>query len=119
MFTRARNFMLVIRCANLAIASFFFLIAILPPNWGRGPWSGPPIEFHVTVRSVLLDTLAYAWFISAILWFVRSSFEWLCCLVSFLAFIVICAVIVVGFMNPMPQVTAANAGRPSQFRIRG
>jgi hypothetical protein len=103
MFTRARNLMLVIRCANLAIASFFFLIAILPPNWGRGAWSGPPIEFHVTVRSVLLDTLAYAWFISAVFWFIRSSFEWLCCLVSFFAFIVVCAVILVGFMNPMPN----------------
>jgi len=73
MFTRDRNLMLVIRCANLAIASFFFLIAILPPNWGRGPWSAPPMEFHVTVRSVLLDTLAYAWFVSAIFWFIAAA----------------------------------------------
>ena len=99
MFTRARNLMLVIRCANLAIAIFFFLIAILPPNWGRGPWSGPPIEFHVSVRSVLLDTLAYAWFVSAIFWFIRSSFEWLCCFVSVFAFIISCAVIVIGVLR--------------------
>ena len=98
-FTRDRNWRLVIRCANLAIASFFLLIAILPPNWGRGPWSGPPIEFQVTIRSVLLNTLAYAWFASAVFWFIRSSFEWLCCFVSVLAFAISCAVIVIGFFR--------------------
>lgn len=69
MFTRDRNLMFALRCAYLAVAIFFFLVAVLPPNWGRGPWSGPPIEFHISVRSVLLDTLAYAWFAAAIGWF--------------------------------------------------
>jgi len=103
MFTRSRNFMLAIRCANFVVASFVVLCFIIPDDWGRGAWSGPPIHVQFTVRLALLTTLAYAWFISAIFWFIRSSFEWLCSLVSFFAFIVFCAVILIGFMNPMPN----------------
>jgi hypothetical protein len=48
---------------------------MLPENWGRGGRAGPPIHFQFTVRSALLATLAHAWFISAIFWFIRSRFE--------------------------------------------
>jgi len=113
MFTRSRNLMLAIRCANFVFASFVVLCFIIPDNWGRGAWAEPPIHVQFTVRLALLTTLAYAWFISAIFWFIRSSFEWLCCLVSVFAFIVFFAVVLFGFMNSMPkspEPTAVGAG---------
>ena len=103
MFTRSRNLMLAIRCANFVFASFVVLCFIIPENWGRGAWAGPRVHVQFTVRLAFLTTLAYAWFISAIFWFIRSSFEWLCCLVCVFAFIVFFAVALFGFMNSMPD----------------
>ena len=97
MLTRSQNLLLLVRIANLFVASFFLLCVIVPDSWCHGPTDpAPPGPFNpadyqpilMTERSVLLGTLVGAWFFSAAFWFARSSFRSFCGLMSIVAWIV-------------------------------
>ena len=102
MLARSHNLLMVVRIANVIVASFFVLCVIVPESWSHGPTDpalpGPfnPASMQsipLTERSVVLMTLVFAWFFSAAFWFKRSRFTWLCRLVSIVAWIVFSGII--------------------------
>jgi hypothetical protein len=86
MFTRGNIFLLVFRIANLLFASFFVLCLIVPDSWCYGPFNpspSPPPGPHgpVTAREIILTTVTFVWFVSALGLFFRSRLAWFgCCL---------------------------------------
>jgi hypothetical protein len=102
MLARSHNLLMVVRIANLFVASFFVLCVIVPDSWSHGPTDpAAPGLFNpasvqpipLTERSVFLMTLVFAWFFSAVFWFKRNSFSWLCSLTNLVAWIVFIGIV--------------------------
>jgi hypothetical protein len=75
--------LLVFRIANLLAASFFVLCVIVPDSWCYGPFnpSPPPSGPHgpMTVREMILTSVTFVWFVSAVGLFFRSKLGWFGC----------------------------------------
>jgi len=71
------------RIANLFAASFFVLCVIVPDSWSCVPYnfspSPPGSHGPETAREIILTTVTFVWFVSALGLFLHSRLAWFGC----------------------------------------